>query len=90
MAGLTRVARMTGIPILATLTCVARLPTEVRLGGLTSLDRQTLLARVISTARLTGKDMQEGLYRLTGMAAHTRLARMVSPTSRHMYIGGKG
>ena len=90
MAGLTRVARMTGIPILATLTCVARLPTEVRLGGLTSLDRLVIRARAISTTRLTGKDTQEGLYKLTGMAAHTRLGRTIIPTSRHMYITGMG
>ena len=87
---LTWMARMTRIPILATLTSMTRLRRVVRLDGLTSLDRLNILARVIGMARLTGKDTKEGLYGLTGMATQTRLTRMVGPTSRHMYIRGKG
>ena len=77
---------MARIPNLATLTSMTTLSIVFRLDGLTSLVRPTILARAISTARLTGKDPVEGLYSQKGIAAHTRLTRMVSPNSRHMYI----
>ena len=88
MKRLTWVARMARIPIPATTTSVDRLPRAVRLDGLTVLDRRTILTRASSMARLTGEDRHEGMYRLTGMATHTRLTRMVSPTSWNMYIRG--
>ena len=61
-----------------------------RLTGLTLLDRMTILTSLISMARLTGKARKEGLYRLTVAATHTRLTRMVIPTSRRRFIGGQG
>ena len=51
-----------------------------RMTGLTLLDRPTILTSAISMESLTGVDRKEALYRLTLMATHTRLARMVSPT----------
>ena len=73
---------MTRIPILPTMTRMARLPRLGRPSGLAFLDRMTLLTRVISIGRLNGKDRQEGLYRRTVPGTRTRLIRTISPTSR--------
>ena len=85
---LTWADRVTRPPILSTMTSMARLPRVVTLTGLTSMHRLTIVARAISTTRLTGKDTKEGLYILTGMASHSRLTRMITPTMRHLFIRG--
>ena len=79
---------MTWAPIIPTMPRLTRLPIAGRMTGLTLLDRQSILTSVISTETLTGNDRQEGQYRLTVMATHTRLTRTVSPASRHRAIRG--
>ena len=74
---LTWVARVKRAHILPKLTRMSRLPRFGRLTGLTSLDILTILTRVISMERLTGKDRQDGLYRLTVTDTHTRLTSTV-------------
>ena len=88
MTRLTWVARMARVPILPALTRLTRLPRLGRLNGLTLLDILIILTRVISMEGLTGKDRQEGLYRLTVMATHARLNRTASLTSLHRFIRG--
>ena len=88
MTRLTWMARATSIPILATLTSLDRIPIVGSLTVLTLLGRLTRLTGSITTARPTGKDRQEDLYRLTVMDPHNRLTRMVRPTSRHRFIRG--
>ena len=72
------------------MTRLTRRPRAGRLIGLTFMGRLTILAIVISMARLTGGDKLGWLYRLGDMAAHTRMTRMVTPTSRHRFIRGWG
>ena len=59
-----------------------------RLTGLTFLGRLTVLTSVTSMEILTGKDRREGLCRLEVLDTHTKMTRMVSPTSRRMFIRG--
>ena len=74
---------MTRVLMLGMLTFADRPRRAVGPGGATSMDRLFLLARAIITGRLTGA-MQGGLYRLTGMAAKTKLGRAISSSTRHM------
>ena len=82
MTRLTWVASVTRVTILPTMTRLNRILILGRLTCLTLLDRMTILTSAISMARLNVDDRQEELYRLTVMAANTRLTRTVGPGSR--------
>ena len=82
MARLTWAASVTRITILPTMTRLNRILIFGRLTCLTLLDRMTILTGAISMAILNVDDRQEELYRLTVMAANTRLNGAVGPSSR--------
>ena len=61
---------------------------DVRLTGVNLQYRLTIQPSAISVDSFTGSDRQEELYRLTLMATHTRLTRMIGPARRHRFIRG--
>ena len=85
----TRIARLTWldsatrVTILPTMTSMSRVLILGRLTCLALLGRMAILTSAISMERLNVDDRQEELYRLTVMAANTRLTRTVGPSSRH-------